>query len=51
MPGLKGGSKRQIRVSLVREMFALAALTRSSCAIFRERPSVAIPRNDLATHL
>ena len=32
-------------------MFALEALARSSIVIFRAKSSVALPRNDLATHV
>ena len=51
MPGLKGGSKRQIRDSLESAMFSLAAAARS-CAIFLfDNAAVARPRKERATQV
>ena len=47
-PGLKGGSKRQMRVSLERAMFSLAAAARSCWIFFWASSVVARPRNDAA---
>ena len=46
-PGLKGGSKRQIRVSFERARFSLAAAARSSAIFLLVRLCVARPRNDM----
>lgn len=47
-PGLKGGSKRQMRVSLDRAMFSLAAAARSCAATCADFSGVALPRKEVA---
>jgi len=47
-PGLKGGSKRQMRVSSDRAMFSFAAAARSSRVFLSDSSVVALPLNDMA---